>query len=51
MPLSKSLESRLTVSVLKAVDAHLRRTYTQIAQLLSRTVQMLIPKLVAFVVD
>lgn len=61
MPLSKNLESRLTVSILRAVDVNLAEKkvlwlfqnifFTQIAQLLSRTVQILLIKIWTFVQD
>ena len=61
MPLSKILESHVAVSVLEAVDVHLLEKkcfmviaeyiFMQIDQLLSRTVQILILTLLAFVQD
>ena len=61
MPLSKILESRVTVSVLEAVDEYFSEKkcfmviaeyiFTQIKQLLSRTVQILILTLLVFVQD
>ena len=61
MPLSRILESHVTVSVLEAVDVHLLEKkcfmviaeyiFMQIDQLLSRTVQILILTLLVFVQD
>ena len=61
MPLSKILDSRVTVYVLEAVYVHLSEKkcfmviaeyiFTQIDQLLSRTVQILILTLLVFVQD
>ena len=58
MPLSKILESHVTVSILEAVDEHLSEKkrfmviaeyiFMQIGQLLSRTIQILILTLLVF---
>ena len=58
MPLSKILESHVTVSILEAVDVHFSEKkcfmviaeyiFLQIGQLLSRTVQILILTLLLF---